>query len=320
MKASKTFLPALLVAGSFLAVFSGCYTQVVTDDEDQGYSSRSRDFNDDQDSTYQGYSRDYDEEDYYRPRYSVGFRYYYPMWSSVWVHYDPWFYDPWYYDSYYYNPYYSPWWCGSPTLVYHFPPYRSYYGWNYPYNYYYRSYPGYSYPGNVASGGTRNSGNRRTSGGRRDEGSGRTASSGGFNQGVIDSRGGAVRSEGGSRNGNAVQTNRGSSPSYGRTSTVQQPSRGTSARREEGNSRSRGASSRQPVYIPPRGERSSGDGGYRSGGSTRSRESSSPPPSYTPPARTSSPPAQSSTPPQNSGGRSGDGGSRSSGATRSGRN
>jgi hypothetical protein len=313
MKALKNVFPVLIVAGSLFTVFSGCYTQIVTDDEDRRYSSRHREYRDeDQDSVATRNDGGYYDDDNYRSRYTIGFRYYYPMWTSIWVHYDPWYYDPWYYDFYYYSPYYTPWICGSPYIVYHIPPYR-YYGWYYPRYYYSYPYSGYYIRGTYASSTvTRNSGYRRTSGGTRDGGSGRTVTGGGYALDPNDSRGAAVRRESGTRSGSGT-TARSSYPWYGKSGSGSQPSRGVSTGREAASSRPGG--SRQHEYVPPRRDESSRTGGY-----TRGRDSS-PPASYSPPSRSYSPPPQSAGGGSPGGGRSSDGGgNRSGGATRSGRN
>ena len=101
MKALRSVIPSLLISSSSLLFLAGCYTQVVTEDEDRGYASRSREYREEEVDSTDNNAPPYDDEsDNYRSRYSIGFRYYYPAWSSNWVHYDPWYYDQWYYDRF----------------------------------------------------------------------------------------------------------------------------------------------------------------------------------------------------------------------------
>ncbi len=117
-------------------LFGGCYTQIGTLKEDEGYSTSG---------SGKGYSyyyeNNYDTWYYskyvYRyylpyPRYSLFFRYYTPGFAigwGEWWYYDPYWFDYYWWDwywwdryywySYWYLPmgYYYPWWYRSPVIV-----------------------------------------------------------------------------------------------------------------------------------------------------------------------------------------------------------
>lgn len=122
----------ILLAFAFVILLSGCYTQIGTLKEDEGYmSSESK-------KEYV-YSNDYelDSWNYYQsyvyryylpyPRYYLFFRYYTPgfaMGWGEWWYYDPFWWDYWWWDRYYwysywYFPtwYYNPWWYRAPMIV-----------------------------------------------------------------------------------------------------------------------------------------------------------------------------------------------------------
>ena len=69
MKTPKFVLPFLLISSSSLLFLAGCYTQVVTEDEDRGYASRSREYREEEVDSTDNNARDYDDEsDNYRSR------------------------------------------------------------------------------------------------------------------------------------------------------------------------------------------------------------------------------------------------------------
>jgi len=311
MKTMKTALFLSTLAVSLMFLLSGCYTRVVSDDED-GTSFE------DQDSTYQPQSSNYDEGDRYGDHTYVGFEYYTP---SPYYGYDSWYYgnaynNPWYYSSLYYGAGYV----GYPFLSYPYYPY--------PYYsiYHHHSYGGYGYYGGYGSfagaggyGGARNSGfTRRSSFRGLFDNTGRGSS--GTGTGYVSSPGSgyAIPGRSGNRttNGNAATVpDRANRSSVGSGVNASVPTRG--------NTRTvvpNGAN------VPARGQSSGNQGqrasygAARSGGYTRSNagsrhEGASRPayvPSYTP-SRASAP--HYSPPPSNSG-RSGGNDNRSSGGSR----
>jgi len=126
----------ILLAIAVVVLFGGCYTQIGTVREDEGYSSSES-----KNSYY--YSDDYTSDSWvyqryaYRyylpyPRYYLFFRYYTPGFAVGWGEW--WYYDPWYdyywwdwywwdryywYSYYWYFPtwYYYPWWYRAPVIV-----------------------------------------------------------------------------------------------------------------------------------------------------------------------------------------------------------
>ena len=118
------------------ALFWGCYTQIGTLKEDEGYSTSKPE--------YKYYSENYDYAGWYYqryvyryylpyPRYYLFFRYYTPSFAigwGEWWYYDPYWFDyywwNWYWwdryywwDLYWYLPtwYYYPWWYRAPVIV-----------------------------------------------------------------------------------------------------------------------------------------------------------------------------------------------------------
>jgi len=330
------FFPLLTLSLTLLS--TGCYTQLATvrEDVEDRYSYRSDDRTVEDDDTARAHSDCATcDDDFYRMRYRIGFRYYYPSFSSFYFSaYDPWYYDPWLCS-------YDPWICGTPFVGrpywynwywagYYGGYYPGYYGGFSPYGYY-RS-PYYYYPGVVVvSGGTtrtRDSGYRRTGGATRaDDGYGRIGTSGSSFAPPAASR----TASGGSRDGGAtrsvgsgVESSRGSGRVRDGGEAVG-TSRGTSTggRSYSPPSRSGGGSS----GAAPSSRGSSGGGSSRGSGSTRGRYdampfSSSAPastpapsasaPAYHPPAM-SVPSGAVSAPAPSGGGES----NRGSGATRS---
>lgn len=121
-------------------LFGGCYTQIGTIKEDEGYSTSQseKEYRD-----YSNYNYDYNYDAWYYsryiyryylpyPRYSLFFRYYTPGFAIGWG--ECWYYDPYWFDyywwdwywwdryywySYWYLPtwYYYPWWYRAPIIV-----------------------------------------------------------------------------------------------------------------------------------------------------------------------------------------------------------
>ena len=306
MKSPIKLLSLFIPAFALTLLVSGCYTQLVTREGDEGSSSagyeqpRSYDESDTLAQQPQDYSN-YIYDDYYswRPHYGVGLDFYYPSY-------------------YWWDPYYSGMMWGSPF----WSPYSPYYG--YPYSYY-RGYPFVVYAGNTRGSQTRESGYRRsgvnrvggyygTSGGpsgsvsaapaSRRSGSGYAAPSRKTEAapGRAPSRGYVPRSSG--RSTQAAPAGRSSAPSVRSA-----PSRGSSRGSATGGGHRSSGRSRSYYEVPSSGSYRVGVPAYRS---------------YTPPSRGYSPssspsPARSSSAPSSapsSGGSSG--GSRSSGASRSG--
>lgn len=268
MKIMRTvYLPLILLPSAAL-VLSGCYTQLATvrDDVEERYSSRTDDRTVEGDDTTGAQSDCTDcKDDWFRSRYRLGFRYYYPSYSSFYfsTFYDPWYYDPWY-------CYFDPWICGTPFVGrpywynwywagYYGGYYPGYYGGYYPYGSY--RYP-YYYPGViVVSGGTtrtRDSGYRRSGGVTRSgDGYGRLGTSGPSYTAPPASR----TSSGGSRDGGATRS----------VGSGVESSRGSGRVRDSGDAvgTSRGTSPGGRSYSPP-----SRSGGSSSGSAPSSRGSS----------------------------------------------
>jgi hypothetical protein len=287
------FFP-LVLAQSLALFLTGCYTQLATvrEDVEERYSYRSdnRTVEDDDTARAQSDCATCDA-DFYRPRYRIGFRYYYPSYSSFsFSTYNPWYYDPWLCS-------YDPWICGTPFVGrpywynwywagYYGGYYPGYYTSYYPY-WYYRS-PFY-YPGVVVlsegSTRTRDSGYRRTGGATRaDDGYGRIGTSGSSFAPPAASR----TVSGGSRDAGATRS----------VGSGVESSRGSGRVRDGGEAvgTSRGTSTGGRSYSPPSrsGEGSSGSapssrgsssgGSSRGSGSTRGRYDSMPSSGSTPPS------------------------------------
>jgi len=320
MKSPTKLLSLFIPAFALTLLVSGCYTQLVTREGDEGSTSaayeqpRTSDEGDTLAQPPQDYSDYVYNDDYaWQPHYGIGFDFYYPSY-------------------YWWNPYYAGLMWGSP---YGYPYYGGYYGYpyygdygnsyyGYPYSYY-RGYPFVVYAGNTQGSQTRESGYRRsgvnrvggyygTSGtpsgsvnvppaGRR-PGSSSVAPSrkAASSPGSAPARGYVPRSSG--RSTQAAPAGRSSAPGVRSA-----PSRGSSRGSATGGGHRSSGRSRSYYEVPSSGSYRVGVPAYRS---------------YTPPSRGYSPssspsPARSSSAPSSapsSGGSSG--GSRSSGASRSG--
>jgi hypothetical protein len=315
----KTFRPVVfltaLAAGLMLSL-SGCYTRVMTDDEDVSSYQEP-------DTTYQrGAGYDKDDNGQYDNHTYIGFEYYTPApyWGydpwSYGYYYSPWYYNPWYSNSWYYSSwYYSPWYYGAGFIGY---PFLSYPYYPYPmYSVYHNGYGSYAYASYV----TRNSGSRRT----------------GSSRGAYDNSGRGSAGLGGSYvpspgSGNSIPTRYGNrTRTNPNSSTVNTPTRSgrTGSVQSGGNNTPTRGNTRQQVparvYVPSRTDgqhQGTSTGGNRSGGYSRNsgetqRGQSSRPasaPAYTPPR--SSAPNNSPPPSSNGGGRSSGGDNRSSGGSR----
>ncbi len=278
----------------------GCYTQLVTMEDDNSDTSYQPAPADTSESAPPQQEYGY-EDDYYnwRPGAYLGFSYY-PVWHSYWVSdpywaSDPWYYDPWYWPGSYYWP--RPWLYGAPLIAY----YPGYYYYSNPHydGYGYGDYRWRTYAGSTPYR-TRNSGYRRTSGDVRGTYLyGGSSVMGGAS--TLPSAGRTGRVEGSStgRSAPAGTTNRGSvTPTTRSTpSSSGTTQRGSTTRRSE-RMYSPGVQQPQHRAEPAPSGRSRE---RRSSGWTRSpeRRESSPAPRYSPPARSSAP---SSPPPSNSGG------------------
>ncbi len=130
-------------AAAAVISFSGCYTQMISDDRnyDDGYAYS--------DTTNDGgnvaiNNHYYLDDNYRRSRFRVSFNYYYPTFHSSWI--SSYFYS--YYDDPYWgfgSPYYNPWICYPSPWVYN-PPYWYPPHWYNPYPYWgYHHYPYWYY-------------------------------------------------------------------------------------------------------------------------------------------------------------------------------
>jgi len=296
MKTIKTALSLSTLVAALTLLFSGCYTRVVSEDENQPAYWNP-------DTTYQTQNADYDDNGRYGDHVYLGFEYYTP--SPYWG------YDSWYYgNSYYPLSYYSPWYYSAAFLGYPFLDYPYY---QYPYYsvYHHGHYGGYGYFASAGEYGTRNSGyTRRNSLHGLFENSGR-GSSGGY----VSSPGSgyAIPGRGGARASNAPA---GASNRSGTTRTATTGAGNIPTRANAGRMISNGAN------VPARGQAATNQhqgpsySGSRSGytrSSGASRHEGNARPSYAPsyaPSRASAP--HYSPPPARSGGE------RSSGSQRSG--
>ena len=318
---TRPYLRILPVLGFILTFLSaGCYTQVGTvqdrDREDlESYTTEQREQNEENGEQNEagGYREDEsgyppnNDNDYWYPRYHVGFSYYYP--SYYWPSYafSVAYADPWFYDRYWS---YDPWWCGTPYLGY------SIYGYPY-YSYPYYSPPFYRY--RYASGyvparhGIRGFGPTRgnAQGGATASPVIENRSSG---RGVSELPTGAARERVGGTGSSRARSNsagvRGGSRTYGNQRSYKP--RGGGVRAGRGSDDTQGSGSRgdgvrdtrpapQPNehYTPPPASHPRDNGGqrdpshgHRDGGSARGNT-----PSYSPP-----PSRGPSTPPPSSGG------------------
>jgi len=262
MKPSIRFASLLLVGSAAAVLFSGCYTQLATreDDQDQYERNGAARVVEWEDSTAGRTQYYYDDYDGWRSHNRLGFSYYYPSW--------------WYWDAAFSDPYYYGWQSyGYPFFIdgfgrnyygygpYAYGGYYGYYGYYNPYGY----YGGYPY---VVYGATtpyqektRNSGYRRTGDGRLGGTSGRPASALGMTP--------ASRRAGYQVPASAAPaTRRAESPSARGSSRSYTPPSSGSSGGSAAPSRSGSPSVRS---APSSGGSRSPEGGTRSSGTTRSR-------------------------------------------------
>ncbi|MDD8016811.1 MAG: hypothetical protein PHP42_00410 [Bacteroidota bacterium] len=140
-------------------IFSGCYTEVSTLDNDHqqyAYTDESDTTVTDKDVTIN--NNYYLDDDYRQSRFRLSFNYYYPTYQPSWIagyyysYYDDWnfgWHQPFYYNDWCYNPH--PYW-------YHSWYYDPFYN---PYPYYYYHTPGYAYAPPSNPGRIRNNGPSR---------------------------------------------------------------------------------------------------------------------------------------------------------------
>lgn len=264
MKPSLSFARMLLVASTTTVLFSGCYTQLVTrEDEEEPYERGGvARIEDEQDSTAERERSYYDCDDYdnWQRHYRIGFSYYYPSW---------WYWDAAFSDPYYYGwpGYYTFWYSsGFGWNYYGYSPYYygGYWGHATPYGHYpYGYYTGYPYvvTDRFYQQQTRNSGYRRTGDTRMSGFSGRPATSVGA---VPASRRAGVSAP----SAPAPATRRSESPSGRGSSRSYAPQ--SSGRSGGSATPSRSGSSGVGSSQPSGGSRSP-EGGTRNSGSTRNR-------------------------------------------------
>lgn len=138
MKTKLSILATLGLLGIALLMFSGCYTQIATREDDQAQYSQQGYGNDSSyaagDDSGVGCCNQWDD---YHQQAMTGFSYYYPstMWPSV--AFDAAFYSPWIFDPFWgYDPWYYPY-------PYAYLGYGHYHSGYYPYSYNHSYYGGY---------------------------------------------------------------------------------------------------------------------------------------------------------------------------------